>query len=452
MKSQLLHRSARYFSTFQGIGVKRILLRVATVVLIAHSLVYGEAVSNQFVTFRSFIDNITAASPADYVGRTGTRVRDAAAFKEMRQHILTMYTGVHVSHSFVMDSGYFDCVPVEQQPSVRLLKQKQIATPPPLPLRPGQEGVDGVSVGSDQVDLSNQFDEYGNSRRCEDGTIPMRRITLKDMSHFDSLHTFLSKDRDGGGNHGMKRPGDGFVHHYAFTAQNVNNLGGNSNLNLWNDYVNNNVGQQMSLSQQWYAGGSPTQTAEVGWQAQPSVWGTYNSVLFIYWTADGYNNTGCYNLDCGAFTQTNNNWYFGNQFTNYSVLGGTQYQFGAQFYLFQGNWWLGLTGASGFSWVGYYPASIYGGGQMSRHAKVIEYGGETSGLGSWPPMGAAGRWPSGGWQKAAYQNNIWYFDLKSNEPWASLTLEQPSPKCYKDAFLKYAPTSFYFGGPGGSSC
>jgi hypothetical protein len=99
----------------------------------------------------------------------------------------------------------------------------------------------------------------------------------------------------------MKRPGDGFVHHYAFTAHFVNNLGGNSNLNLWNDYVNNNVGQQMSLSQQWYAGGSPTQTAEVGWQAQPSVWGTYNSVLFIYWTADGYDNTGCYNLDKRRF-------------------------------------------------------------------------------------------------------------------------------------------------------
>jgi hypothetical protein len=182
MKSQLLHRSARYFSTFRGIGVKGILLRAATVVLIAHSLVYGEAVSNQFVSFRSFIDNITAASPTDYVGRPATRVRDAAAFEEMRQHILTMYADVHLSHSFVMDSGYFDCVPVEQQPSVRLLKQKQIATPPPLPSRPDQEGVDGVSVGSDQVDLSNQFDGYGNSRRCEDRTIPMRRITLKDMS------------------------------------------------------------------------------------------------------------------------------------------------------------------------------------------------------------------------------------------------------------------------------
>jgi hypothetical protein len=50
--------------------------------------------------------------------------------------------------------------------------------------------------------------------------------------------------------------------------------------------------------------GSTLQTAEVGWQVYPQKYGNSYPTLFIYWTADGYNRTGCYNLDCSAFIQT----------------------------------------------------------------------------------------------------------------------------------------------------
>jgi hypothetical protein len=88
---------------------------------------------------------------------------------------------------------------------------------------------------------------------------------------------------------------------------------------------------------------------------------------------------------------------------------------------------------------------------MSHHAQIIQYGGEVAALTYWPPMGS-GDWASKGSKYAAYQNDIWYYDTKSVEWWAGLTLKQPSPKCFKDAFLTYAPTSFYFGGPGGKGC
>jgi hypothetical protein len=96
----------------------------------------------------------------------------------------------------------------------------------------------------------------------------------------------------------------------------VDNLGGNSTLNYWNPPVNESEGEAFSLSQQWYVGGTGTtlpglQTAEVGWQNYPAHYGDNNSHLFIYWTADGYKTTGCYNLDCVGFVQTDPNWVLG---------------------------------------------------------------------------------------------------------------------------------------------
>jgi hypothetical protein len=442
MKNRTLNRSTQSFPS--------VILHIALVLFVCSALLHGQSEPTQFASFQDFISNTNTAVFGDYLAQPEVRVRDAAALEEMRQHILSMYQGVEVSHSFLLDSHYFDCVPVEQQAAFRLSGQEQIATPPPAP-HPGEQTGADSPIPASQIGPNNQFDRFGNSTRCEDRTIPMRRITLEDMTRFETLRGFLAKGRDGAGHFSdpnAPQPGDGYVHRYAYTQQNVNNLGGNSNLNLWSPYVNTGKGgETMSLSQEWYVGGTPTQTAEVGWQNQPDTWGSEDSVLFIYWTADDYNNTGCYNLDCGAFVQTNNNWYFGSGFTNYSTLGGAQYYFQAQYFLSGGNWWLALGG----QWVGYYPASIYGGGQMSHHAQIIQYGGEVAALTYWPPMGS-GDWASKGSKYAAYQNDIWYYDTKSVEWWAGLTLKQPSPKCFKDAFLTYAPTSFYFGGPGGKGC
>jgi hypothetical protein len=138
-------------------------------------------------------------------------------------------------------------------------------------------------------------------------------------------------------------------------------------------------------------------------------------------------------------------------FTNYSTQGGTQYEFTAEYYLYQGNWWLALGGA----WVGYYPGTLYRGGQMTRNAQVIEYGGETVGTTIWPPMGS-GRWASARWRYAANQRNVFYIDTNSVTWWANLTAVQPSP-CYSTAGPYFSTQSgwgiyFFFGGPGGRGC
>jgi hypothetical protein len=135
----------------------------------------------------------------------------------------------------------------------------------------------------------------------------------------------------------------------------VNNYGGFTTLSLYSSFVNTSLGRVFSLSQQWYAGFSPTtQTAEIGIQNFPAKYGSENSVLFIYWTADGYQQTGCYNLDCAAFVQINNNWVLGGAFPNYSTDGGAQAEVTLGYEFLGGNWWMYANG----DWVGYYPGSI----------------------------------------------------------------------------------------------
>ena len=416
----------------------------------------------EFIPFKNFLENAKAADSVDFI-RAGSRVKDAAAFEEMRQHIFTMYSGIEVKHSFVLYSDHFDCVPIMQQPTVRILGLKSIATAPPqsLPAAPSSPGggAEFEALPATQLTADKPTDEFGNSTSCEQGTIPMRRITLEQMTRFPTLREFFQKGPAGAGrpsvlNSNEKPQSPSAGHKYSLMMQNVDNLGGNSNLNLWSPYVNTGWGEGFSLSQEWYAGGNgnSTQTAEVGWQNFPQQWGNEESRLFIYWTADYYSTTGCYNLDCPGFVQVARSGMLGSQFSHYSTPGGPQYEFSARYYLFQGNWWLSISG----TWIGYYPGAIYRGGQLSRYAQFIEFGTEGTGGSVWPEEGS-GAWSSAGFGYAAYQRNLYYDNLSEAAYWDSLQRSDPSPGCYSTSGPFYSASSnwgtyFFEGGPGGPGC
>ena len=366
-----------------------------------------------FVPFKDFLQSVHGADPAAHLSSPSVHVRDNQAFEEMRQHLLTMYRDVAVSHSFVLNSQHFDCVLVEQQPSVRLLGLPSTANPPELgSSKPVSDGEPEDSVTAFQLDLGNKQDEFGNSLVCEDSTIPMRRITLENLTRFPTLRHYFDKGPNGSG-HATDptsiSPPSPAGHLHVKATSTADNLGGESYLNLWSPRVGPDG--VFSLSQQWwFAGQGPNkQTVEGGWQVYPSLYGTENASLFVYWTADDYNRTGCYNLDCPGFVQRTNKWILGAGFPNYSTPGGTQYGFTMLWELFQGNWWLKLNN----DWVGYYPGSIYQGGQLAKNAQYFQFGGETDvpnwacywfsfcPTPVWPPMGS-GAWSNSGYRYAAY--------------------------------------------------
>lgn len=421
----------------------------------------ASAQTTGFVPFDQFLAH-TRAQTFNPIRNEKIRVNNARNFDEMRGHILSMYEGVRVNRSFLQGTSHFDCVPIDQQYSVRALGLKSLEIAPPVNLLAAHESVEDATAGLSSKLVSpavNDGGETGGPASCEENTVPMRRIEMEELLRYPTLEDFFRKKPAAVApeTESAKEevaPAVNASHKYSYFTQTVDNIGANSALNIWSPYVNTAAGQVFSLSQQWYVGGSGAglQTAEVGWQNYPGKYGDQRSRLFIYFTADNYTKTGCYNTDCGTFVQTSNTMPLGGAFPNYSVAGGAQYDFNAQFLLFNGNWWLAING----SWVGYYPASIYNGGQMTKFAQRIEFGTETVGGSTWPAAGS-GAWSTQAFGYAAYHRNLYYMKTTGGSVWDSLSPVTPSASCYNTSGTYYSTSSgwgtyFYAGGPGGSGC
>jgi hypothetical protein len=463
--------AARIAPSVIGSAVANASAFALTLVLAASgSLAFAQSQRAQFVPFGSFVENTRNANSSDFLAHPGNKVKDAAAFEEMRQSILDRYQGVEVTHSFMAGGQHYDCIPINQQPAVRNFNISKIASAPPQELAGRPVTADG-NVQPAQLDSEKPADEAGNSTQCGANTVPLLRTTLETTSRFATLQDFYRKSPSGAVNAAQAKAGEAapkeeFVdptvasHKYSFTYQYVNNLGGNANNNIWDPYVNTSLGEVFSLSQEWYVGGSGsgTQTEEVGWVVYPAMFNDERVHFFIFSTPDDYNvndtKYNCWNNTCGNFVQTADKGLLGAYFNTVSTAGGTQWEFSATYYLYQGNWWLSYQG----TWIGYYPGSMYSGGQNTRNAQLIEAGTEGVGTTVWPPEGS-GAWDSTGWAHAAYQRNLWYIATGStyNSYWDSLTRDIPSPACYNIAGPYSSSSSgwqvyFYEGGPGGRGC
>jgi hypothetical protein len=414
-----------------------------------------------------FKKSVDSAGHENFAGRAEVQANEAA-FTAMKAHIAGLYRGVTEVHSFEDENGsIFDCIPVSQQPALKGAAPAQAPDVPAMQKTTGPAGEPAADRRPIEIAMTfkaEQKDKHGNQMSCPAGYIPMRRITLEEMTRFESMRHFFQKSPHGGGRPPRSSgnptavlpetlaPAVAATHRWAHAYQNVNNLGGHSYLNVWDPAIGAN--QIFSLSQHWYVGGSSSglQTAECGWQVYPGKYHSNLPVFFIYWTADDYNATGCYNLDCSAFVQTNHAVTIGGTISPSSVYGGAQHEIQLLYYLHQGNWWLYWGGGAASNAIGYYPTSLYKGGAMASHASEIDYGGEVVGTTSFPPMGS-GHFASEGWTKACYQRDITYFPTGGGQVNASLTPSQAWPKCYTAGVTLYASPWFeteFFGGPGGN--
>jgi outer membrane protein assembly factor BamB len=395
---------------------------------------------NAVQSFDRFMESVDLARHETILSKAGAKVSNEESFALMKGHVTRLYEGVSVHHSFSDENGQiFDCIPVEQQMSVRTVANAGLPPAPELPPPPSRpEGANDNQLVEPQLALG-KTDSFGNHMWCPPGLIPLRRVTLEEISRFESLDDFFRKSPVGSrGRHPLLSdpPAGAAAHKYAHAYQTVTNLGGHSFLNIWSPSIGPN--QVFSLCQHWYASGSGTsvQTVEAGWQVYPGKYGNSNPVLFIYWTADGYQKTGCYNLDCSAFVQTDNKWILGGALSPVSQTGGTQAELELAWYLSAGNWWLFLNGSA----VGYYPGSQYKGGPLGTSAATIDYGGETVGTTSWPPMGS-GTFANGGYRKAAYQRTIYYFAIRPRPDRPVAIRSGHAPDAWRTDTVRRRPTT-----------
>jgi hypothetical protein len=404
----------------------------------------ASAAPSSFVPFDAFLKSTAEASYAGLSaqGLTGA-VSSAQSFDQMRSYVLKLYQGVKVTHSYQADGSYFDCATVGSQPGAQKLGGKALADAPRSPsVAPAGAGAGSGSQHATSPLTLGLTDKFGNAVHCDAGTVPIQRVSLDRLTRFGTLDKFLAKRPDGSRGTVSAQLAS---RQYAYGDQFVANHGGHSVLNVWNPNAN------FSISQEWYSNGS--QTLEGGWIKYPAAFGN-SSVVFIYFTPDGYQ-TGCYNLTCAGFVQTNSNWALGGSLSNYSTPGGTQYDITLVWQLYQGNWWLWLRSSGNLETVGYYPGSVYNGGPLATGADRAIYGGEVAPDATWPPMGS-GAFANAGFGRAAFQRSIFYIDAADGTNWASLNPVETAPSCYT---INYTPaatggdwgTNFYFGGPGGST-
>jgi hypothetical protein len=414
-------------------------------------------------SLRAFLASLESAEFQEFAVRPSSRVANEDAFSEMKSHILGLYEEVEAVHSFVDETGaIFDCIPIEQQPA---LKDSPEAVPkaPELPPTEPADDAEGTAQG-EQDDRqptmagwplsANRKDWYGNVMHCPPGTIPMRRVTLGGLARFPTLQAFMRKGPGGAGRppRAVEPATVPATHRWAHAYQKVHNRGGHSFLSLWRPSIGAN--QVFSLSQHWYIGGSGgnLQTAECGWHVYPRLYGDAQAHLFCYWTADAYR-TGCYNLTGSAFVQTSSSFAPGMTLGPTSVDGGQQYEIELAYLHANGRWWLYFNRTQAINAIGYYPDTLYRDGALKSSGAEIDYGGETMGTTSFPPMGS-GAFANSGWRHSAYQRTIGYWPLsRSAVVNANLAISQAWPGCYTAQTNLYAARwyeTLWFGGPGGN--
>ncbi len=140
-----------------------------------------------------------------------------------------------------------------------------------------------------------------------------------------------------------------------------------------------------------------------------------------------------------------------------STYGGNQDVITIKFQLYQGNWWFQAQGI----WMGYYPASLFGGGPggaaLSDHAEWVAFWGEVyssladpSQTTTW--MGS-GNFAEDGWTWSAYQSNT-RIQTDGNGTMAdsdgSPSAENPAMYDIQSNMVSGSSWAsyFWFGGPG----
>src|SRR5262249_35311749 len=120
---------------------------------------------------------------------------------------------------------------------------KVVATPEG---RASQGGPDLSLQARKSIDLTLKpgvLDAFGHERYCAKETIPMRRLTLVELTRFRTLNDFFAKGSKGDEfpkgrqRPGGEIPGDSSTHYYARGVQFVDNFGGDSWLNVWSPSV-----------------------------------------------------------------------------------------------------------------------------------------------------------------------------------------------------------------------
>ncbi|URE17362.1 hypothetical protein MUK42_11789, partial [Musa troglodytarum] len=216
---------------------------------------------------------------------------------------------------------------------------------------------------------------------CPTGTVLIKRTTKEDLMRArkyahqiqSRMQLLQAQIRDSSGDY-----------HYAgveFAAgQGPKYYGASANLDVFQlSGVSHNQQSETQIVLSKGAGGPKNyiDTVQAGWLVNPGLQGDDRAHFYTYWTSDGYQKTGCFNLDCPGFVQTSTRITPGMVYT-LSTLSLTIYRD-----RFTSNWMLYNDREP----VGYWPKEIFNNmadcSLVQMHGNVYSPFDEPS-----PPMGS----------------------------------------------------------------
>jgi hypothetical protein len=145
---------------------------------------------------QEYVKTVGKARYEDYAKKEGVVVKNVAEFDKMKKHVTSLYEGVKVKNSFVLgERDHIDCVDVNTQPSLRRGGKFLPLAKPPAPMIAGEKQRDETREGSPVEPMlsAKKKDAYGNVQHCEDGFVPMRRVTLEELVRYETLADFFNK-------------------------------------------------------------------------------------------------------------------------------------------------------------------------------------------------------------------------------------------------------------------
>lgn len=146
------------------------------------------------VPFDVFLAETAAARPEQYEAALAEGARLAAItpeearaeFERMKAYILSYYRGVRPVGSFLDRAGQtFDCVPFDQQPTVRAAR----AAGHPV----ARHGHAPAALPPEASHRRQPLSAAPPAPRCPEGTVPLPRLTLDRLARLGTLDNFFRK-------------------------------------------------------------------------------------------------------------------------------------------------------------------------------------------------------------------------------------------------------------------
>ncbi|CAJ2633856.1 unnamed protein product [Trifolium pratense] len=339
------------------------------------------------------------------------------------------------------ESGYLvDCIDINKQPAFDhpLLKNHTLQRKPSF-----ERNMNETSVKSSP----NKLIYWLENIRCPKGTVPIRRITKVDLirgkSVFNDHNLIQSIMHEAYTYH--EPPPDDIIHGIKGTTS------------IYNPKVDKDQSSSGHLFvqdafQKLIING--TNKIMVGWHVSPKLYNDDDSTYFYSaWTSDDFKSTGCYNMLCKGFVQTDRSYYLGSRIRKTSTYGGEMIEMSISLNKDRTthNWWLTVADKT----IGYFPAALF---PNMVEPSGLGWGGSTlSPMGTSSPSMGSGHLPDKDFVHASYFRDI---GIQVDD---SGNYNQPSGDKYVDADADAASCynveyygdqgeefgySLQFGGPG----